>query len=1552
MRRLTAIVLSNALIILVAAGFAAVVLGMTIAQEVPTGSVCGRVLDEDGVPLAGARAVVYSEGVTRSGITDEDGMFKVTDVPEGIECGGYAAARGYESRSLTYVTEGKQFRVKEGKTTYLADLRLDPRPPRIYGSINSVFTPGEEVKFPLRGYSRKPVAHVRMRVYTYDYAQRVRSRGAKPEPYDDELSKWRSLGEPVVDRTLDIPTDSEGYFSRDVVVPIKDVGGYLMHVELESAEKLFRTLITDLALVVKRGPEKTLVYASSFTDRKPAAGVKLEFFRKNGRLNVMGTTDERGIFVSKDLSYGSIVTLGTAGRSYALNYGYSGSEDDKYRCYIYTDRPVYRPGHKVRFKGILRTSLPGKYIPVSGKRVSVVVEDSDGSEVLNISPTTNGFGSFHGEVDLNAEAVSGYYSITASYGGEKHHGSFKVEEYRKPEFRASIAFDKTNYVGGHKAHATVEATYYFGAPVAQARVKYTVYRSWSYFHYYPDEASDTSFYDEFFAEERGDYYYGHGEVLLEDQGFTDENGILKIQIPTDRTDHEQDYVVEASVMEPGGRSVEISGGVMVTPGLYKLWMDSDKFIYKPGETAKTRIIAVDYERKRVPDVSVKVSVIEQYPYSGRKQRVAHTETVRLNSKGEGVFTYKPRKQGYLVVKGEATDRLKSKIIGNAWLWVADDDWSGEDDYEPPALELTVDKKLYRVGDVARVMITSPEKDCSVLFTIEGRRLFDYRVFPLTANTKMIEIPITQEYTPNVYASACFVKGKKFVRASKPICVSPDVNFLKVKVETDKERYQPGEKATYRITTLDKAGRGVSAEVSLGVVDESVYAIREDMTPDIRKFFHGPVWNHVRTSISFSDYYYGGEDKFKGRVRKDFRDTAYWNPTIVTDANGEAAVSFKLPDNLTTWRATARAVTRDTAVGSVVQKTISTKNLLVRLQTPRFFRQRDEIRLSAVVHNYTDQDQRVRVWLKASGIKLEREKTHTLTLGKRGAGKVDWLATVPNPGTAKITVYAQGQGDQDAMELVVPVLAHGVEERVFASGEADRKAEFTLTTKGDIISSASELELGISPGIAPVLLGFTRSLGDYKYQSAEGIMDVLLPNVVVYEAMRNLGYASEDQRKAIDKLVAEDLRRVYRWQMPGGGWGWAEFGGKDPWMTAYVVYGLLVAHRNGVPVDSEVLRRGINATLKSLPDEGNIGRRSSMIYALTLAKQAKIEWIDKILYDEWLQNYSLALMILSLAEMGETERARSLIPNLETGAIETALHCYWPERFTWGFYSCNRYETTAYAVRALLAVDPDNPRIPKAVRWLLAHRSGGRYHSNYDTASVVYALADYMKVYRPPVPDYTARVYLNGTLMGTVRMDEGSVYKPEVRLNRGGSAIREGKNVITIEKDGQGELFYWALMKYHSARENIEAVDGRVSVRREYYRLELVRDPKEGLVHKTRRLGKKARVGDLIRCRITVESPKDFQYLIVEDMLPSGCEVVQREGFYDYWGGWDYWWGGEVVHDNRVSFTLHRVYGGKRVIEYEFRPEMRGSFHVMPAVAQGYFEPDIFAHSAERRLVIE
>src|SRR6185436_15548063 len=300
------------------------------------------------------------------------------------------------------------------------------------------------------------------------------------------------------------------------------------------------------------------------------------------------------------------------------------------------------------------------------------------------------------------------------------------------------------------------------------------------------------------------------------------------------------------------------------------------------------------------------------------------------------------------------------------------------------VHVRLDRPLYRVGDTAKIEITSSEPSASVLLVVATGKIHRRQVVRLTDRRLEVPLPVRDEDIPNVHVLALSVKNDNVGRAATELNVPPLDRFLSVEIATDHPEYGPGQecKATLRVT--DAQGRPVpDCELSLGVVDESVYALQQDLTPDLREYFHRysrplrvqesffykeylppfSVWKcpvFVRGQMSVYDVFargaggggggryggrFGGRENLvvhgggslatsRGQARTDFRDTAYWNAHLKTGADGTATATFAFPENLTRFRFTARGITRSHQVGEVRQETIVRKPFFVTLAAPR------------------------------------------------------------------------------------------------------------------------------------------------------------------------------------------------------------------------------------------------------------------------------------------------------------------------------------------------------------------------------------------------------------------------------------------------------------------------------------------------------------------------------------------------------------------------------------------------------------------------------------------
>ena len=236
--------------------------------------------------------------------------------------------------------------------------------------------------------------------------------------------------------------------------------------------------------------------------------------------------------------------------------------DQSMMGYVYTDRPVYRPGHTVHFRAILRNELPiGFQIPTV-KEVQVQVQDSDGKQVYQKMLPVSGMGTLHGDFELPASAALGYYGVEIHAGEMNVSGGFNVEEYKKPEYEVKVTPSKKRVVQGEPIQASIEAKYYYGEPVANAQVTYVVHRSRYWQPWYIDDDEEQQ------ASDQDDNSWSQKEEQDEQKATLDAQGKLTIQVPTQTAKFDLVYRIEARVTDQANREISGAGFALATVGSY------------------------------------------------------------------------------------------------------------------------------------------------------------------------------------------------------------------------------------------------------------------------------------------------------------------------------------------------------------------------------------------------------------------------------------------------------------------------------------------------------------------------------------------------------------------------------------------------------------------------------------------------------------------------------------------------------------------------------------------------------------------------------------------------------------------------------------------------------------------------------------------------------------------------------------------------------------------------------------------------------------------------
>ncbi|MFC1855998.1 alpha-2-macroglobulin family protein, partial [Thermodesulfobacteriota bacterium] len=742
--------------------------------------------------------------------------------------------------------------------------------------------------------------------------------------------------------------------------------------------------------------------------------------------------------------------------------------------------------------------------------------------------------------------------------------------------------------------------------------------------------------------------------------------------------------------------------------------------------------------------------------------------------------------------------------------------------------------------------------------------------------------------------------------------------------------------------------------------------------EIYNFFHGLKNNMVKSITSFNrfnfrsiflyprrrniEYANAASKKYAtksvadiarlvaARLREDFKDTAYYQAHVTTEKDGTATLSVALPDNLTTWRAVAIAVTKATKIGYESKEIPVKKNLLVRLVMPRFFTKRDSGTITGIVHNYLNESKKVKVSLKADGyLNIVDKDELWVEVGANEEKRVDWRVDAAGSGKAKVTITALTDEESDAMQLAIPILPHGMIQYSGDSDVINKDHTSIFTIPENSLNESLSLKLTLSPTVADITTESLKYLIGYPYGCVEQTMSRFMPNILVAKSLQRMGREVPKEMGDLPDMVQKGLERLYDFQHDDGGWGWWKHDQTKPPTTAYVVYGLTVAKEADYNVKQDVLDRGV----KSLIDQIKSGQakeiNSTVFVLFALAKAGVVEKeliksaFDKI---ETLNNYSLAIFADALHAANEDEKAKEAIVKLVENVERLGGLAYFKSsvRKGHGWYDSN-VEATAYALKAITHIDPQSDLAPKLTLWLISSRQGDRWDNTRSTAAAVMALTE--QAFAAAAGNaYDFSVTVNGEAVSLPKITTDlKAYNGNIEVDH--SLLKAGENSVTITKQGDGTLFYSALLRYYTDEEELGRDTSGLTVEKTTYKK---------VDDQWVKFDGKLTTGDEIKVALELSGNDAYEYVILEDPKPAGCDEVIKS--YDKKNMAKGDWANIEHRDEKLALFVTKMTAGKKYkYEYELTAITPGEFHAMPAKAYMMYRDEIAGNSDELMIQI-
>ncbi|RCK72373.1 MAG: hypothetical protein ANABAC_2040 [Anaerolineae bacterium] len=1400
-------------------------------------------------------------------------------------------------------------------------------------------------------------------------------------------------------------------------------GLYYLDIELPLEQpQLSRTLIvvSDIHLTFKLSPEEVFVWAVESESLAPLINAPIVIYDENGEVLAQGQTDHQGLFRKK------IQTVTDPWRNfYAVVYqpdhpqfglampGWSVGVDSwefgipfqfsppSLKLYLYTDRPIYRPGQTVYLRAIARQAFNARYTLPDVVTLPLRIQNPNGQEIARLSLSLSEFGSASGEFLLPEDALPGTYSIDSPLA-EYQSVYFEVAAYRKPQIDLSFSVESEHLIAGESLRARLSARYFYDAAAAYIPIHWALY--------WQAEQETLSGYSTGEAEK--DWLQSSSQTLrftqmglltnlvAEGDAQTDSNGFLDLAIPTEKTTQARRYILEVTAMDESGLPVSSRTSVFVHPAPFMIGIKPDSWFGRVNTPIEAEVLVADWQGQPLGGKSLRAEFATlrwlrdetQSDLFGNPLYLPQTETIGsadLVSGANGLarLAFTPEKAGTYLLS-VAGDGARASVM----LWVGG---SGEAIFAPlpnQRLQLVSDRETYQVGDTAKIFIPNPfPNSATALIAFERSTVMNSEIRQIPPGGVEIEHPLSDNDAPNIYVSVTLLGHTEsgqvdFRQGYTRLRILPEAQTLRVNATLQPPRAGPGDQVTLEIQVRDVSGQAVQGEFSIAVVDKAIYSLAESNASPILTAFYGDQPLGVRSGFDLAvaarrmvalagGLGGGGGEVSPSVVRQRFPDTAYWNGSIFTNSEGKATVTLRLPDNLTTWKILVRGIDQDTRVGETEVELVATKPLIIQPVTPRVWVAGDHLLLAAVLQNNTAQPLETQVSLQSTTFLLDegQNASQTLTIPANGRARVEWWGKVAPQGMMDILLSTQAGDLTDQVRIggSQAEIQQAAARQTFSSVGTLEIASAHLeaiSLPKSITPQGGFLRVELTPSLAGMLYGGIKTFEQAGNLNTEALLSSMLPNLAAYRLLQGTNVPTAVDRNELQASIQESVYRLVARQRFEGSWSWWEQGNSDPLITAYVLFGLSQAKAEGFTVPKENLDRAVQYLLAGLiqPAQASDGtaldRLAFIHFALAKSGAADQTALSQLFERRAeLNPWAEALLAWAMEAVSPgSEQAQTLRADLEGQALRSASGAAWQEKSQSWRMASYQLTVTAMVLYALASYDASTPLVADATRYLIAHQKPeGGWGSSFSTAWAYLALHEVLKKNQERQSDYTFDASINGAplVSGSAEENWMTTAVGEIPLER---LYRDLPNALEIERQaGSGILYYRAILQAFVPIEGLQPIQRGFSVWRTY------RPLGENCGLKRCPTVSSARTGTRIEVRLNITVEKDAYYVMVKDFIPAGSEILDTrllstqlglseeelaekeidptQPFKEGWG-WQ-WFNQPLIYDDHLIWSAEYLPAGSYELRYILTLYQPGEYHLRPAEAWELYFPEVQGSSA-------
>lgn len=1340
------------------------------------------------------------------------------------------------------------------------------------------------------------------------------------------------------------------------------------------------------------------------------------------------------------------------------------TEQEHMRVWGTTAQGVYRAGDTVQYKIYVRGQNNEGLTAAPPTNYRVQLIDPTGKLVGETKDIVlNEFGATSGSFDISKNGAVGWYRFRLLQKMRGATGEIKdnsteegalgrsgwyawkpmrvlVSDFTPASFRVSTSVNGEVFQPSQSAEVDGKAMLHAGGPYTNATARITaVFNPMPMYSKDPIAAS-------FDFGQSDDTHNASQSMIAQFQKPLDDKGDVKasIDIPEQGDDTYGNLTFEVAVADDRGKNIANSVNAIFAATDRFVGLKPDAWIFQAGKQASYKYIVVDPQGRPVKGSAVDLKIEKKEVTAARVKSAGNVYQTIYNTSWKPAGTCKgtpeaqpetcsftPKEAGEYRISATVKGSKGVAQTASSDFWVTGHDvvlWDSEPD---TALQMYPEQASYKVGDIARYLIKNPYPQAKALITIERYGVIDRFVKTFDSSTPIVEFPVKPEYAPGFYVSVVLLSprvakplGDNMVDLGKPsfrmgyiaVPVTDPYNELAINVKTDDEEYRPGDKVAVKLHAAPRHGNDKQpVEFAVAVLDQAVF----DLVSGGKAYFDPYRGLYRLDNLDVRNYNLllklVGRQKFEkkganpggdGGSDLKFRDAtkyiAYWNPSILADANGDASFDFKAPDNLTGWRVLALAVTPTDKVGLGTGDFKVNRMTEIRPVMPNQVLEGDKFNAGFSVMNRTDKPRTIDVKVDVEGDvdapahKVSFEKSIELGAFARQTVFVPLQASAiakirtQNDGSIGFKVSAGDKTDRDGLAYTLPVGKDINLVTVAAYGTTDTSDVTTpVVIPKAIRPDAGSLSVTLSPTVVSNVAAAFRYIANYPFLCWEQRLtkSVMAAN---FAALRK--YLPEDlQWNDAPKSITEAMKSAADFQAPNGGMAyWVATNERvDPYLSAYTALGFTWLHDRGVdtpaPVDAKLqsyLQEFLRKDIAPQYYDKNMVASVRAVALAALARNGHVTLRDIERLRPYFKSMGLfgdAMLLQASVTLGDQAGAdisRELVDILFSHANQTSGKWMFSEEQGVGY--ARILSTPLRDNCAILSSLVAYSRLPgqrqyvednafKLVRFISqSQRQEGYWGNTQENMFCANALADYAAVFEKTEPHMTVKASFGESDLGEARLD-GVAAKPITLTHEIGEADIGRDASLELKREGQGRLYYATRLSYAPTDTDRKPINSGIEIHREY---SVERDGKRVLLGNPGEIKR----GELVRVDLYLSLPAARNFVVVDDPVPGGLEPVNRDlattsavdaakaevempegswgrkyqDWIEYAAGYWSFYHRELRHDS-ARFYSDYLGAGNYHLSYVAQAIATGEFTERPVKAEEMYDPDVFGTGASGQL---